>query len=98
MMEVVYGTAAVAPETAAEEMEQTYHEALQVMAQPLLHSAGPVALKAVRHTEQQLSKGVVSSSCEVRPPLTPQQSAVEQTDEVLHRFGRLVLRLMCDGE
>jgi hypothetical protein len=105
-MALVFDPASREPQPAAVEMQRAYQQALHAMAQPLLHAmaqpllhaVGPVAVRAVRQMEQGLSRGVVSSSIRVTPGQTAEQQAAAIADDVLNKFGRLVLRVMSVGE
>jgi hypothetical protein len=90
------------PPPTATDLRQAYHNALHAMAQPLLHSVAPAVFRAVRQVEQGLSRAAVSgSSFIVQVGTTAEQKAAalaDQVDELLQRFGRLVLRLVCTGK
>jgi hypothetical protein len=76
-----------------------YQQALQSIAQPLLHAVGPAVIKAVRQVEQGLSKDVVvSSSSMAQVVKAAEQSAARLADQAMEKFGRLVLQVILEGE
>jgi hypothetical protein len=83
--------AAAAAAAAKAEMEAAYREARRAVAQPLLHVLGPAVLKEVRRVEQGLNRGSVSSRIAQLPGMTAEQSAVEQADQLMGAFGKVVL-------
>jgi hypothetical protein len=79
-------------------MEAAYREARRAVAQPLLHVLGPAVLKEVRRVEQGLNRGSVSSRIAQLPGMTAEQSAIEQADQLMGAFGKVVLRVVIEGE
>jgi hypothetical protein len=84
---------------AAKEMKRMYREVLHAIAQPLLHAVAPAALKAVRQVEQGLSRGAVGSSrVGVQDGTTAEQTAKKPADQLMSKFGSLVLQVVAQGE
>jgi hypothetical protein len=101
VLEPQHNTAQSPPSAAAAakaEMEAAYREARRAVAQPLLHVLGPAVLKEMRRVEQGLNSGSVSSRIAQLPGMTVEQSAVDQADQLMGAFGRVVLRVVIEGE